>query len=280
MKINWKAIPDALKVVGRFGEKHLPTILTGVGIVGFVGTAILVAKEAPKAETAVKKATKEKAEATGSEEAKLNAWEYVKTTSGYYWPSFALGTASTIALISAHKIDLARLGSLTLAYQASKGELKDLKNKIIQKDGKEKLEEYEKSVHEDVLTACPPTYIYNTGKGTTIFYEPLSATYFYSDIWYVTRALQRMIDGCKSDGTYSLDELRDDLLLPKVPAVRDYMFYYESVSDISIDAVHDMFEYHSVSPDDGDMRPCIWLNIFDRCFNTCQSDRPSRYSFR
>lgn len=268
MKINWKAIPDAFKVLGKLGEKHLPTILTSLGVGGFIATAVLAAKEAPKAESAVRKAEKEKAEELGVEEAKLKPVEYIKTAAGYYWPSVVLGTASTVAILSAHKIDLTRLASVTAAYQLSKGELKELKNKIIQKDGEDKLKEYDNDIHADTLHVCSPSYIYNTGKGNTIFYEPMSNVLFYSDIWHVTRALQTVINACKNGDEYSLDELRDNLDLPKCPATRDYVFMYNSFNDTSIDSVEDLFEYHSIDRDNGDMRPCIWLDIMDRCFNT------------
>ena len=282
MKINWKAIPDAMKVLGKFGEKHLPSILTGLGIAGFIGTAVLAAKEAPKAETAIKKEQREKTIRVrgeinyANELVELNTWEKVKATAGYYWPSVALGTASTVCILSAHKIDLTRLASVTAAYQLSKKDLKELKDKIIEKDGKEKLREYEKDTHKDVLVSSPPSTIYNTGKGTTVFYDPTSGLYFYHDIWHVERALMRMLDACKNEGTYSLEELRYDLDLPKNSTQGDYEFIYETVKDISNDRIHDLFEYHSVDSDNGDLRPCIWLDIQDRVNNICDMEENSR----
>lgn len=275
MKINWKSIPEAIKVLGRFGEKHLPSILTGFGVAGFIGTAVLAAKEAPKAESAIKKEKRDKTIRVRGEVnyenelVELTLVEKVKTTAGYYWPSVALGTASAVCILSAHKIDLTRLASVTAAYQLSKSDLKDLKHKIIEKDGKEKLKEYEKDTHKDVLSNTPPSTIYNTGKGTTVFYDPTSGMLFYHDIWHVERALMRVLDACKNDGEYSLEEFRYDLDLPKNSTQGDYEFTYESMKDISTDSIHDLFEYHSIDSDNGDLRPCIWLDIGDRIMNIC-----------
>lgn len=284
MKINWKAIPEAIKVLGRFGEKHLPSILTGLGVAGFIGTAVLAAKEAPRAETAIRKAERELTNPTTRyaddevlvEVRTLTKWEKLKLTSGYYWPSVALGTASAVCVLSAHKIDLTRLASVTAAYQLSKKDLKDLKDKIIEKDGKEKLKEYQKDVHKDSMGDLPPSSIYNTGKGTTVFYDPTSGTYFYHDIWHVERALMRMYDACRNEGRYSLEELRYDLDLPKNSTQGDYMFTYDTIRDISTDSIHDLFEYHSVDSDNGDLRPCIWLDIADRVVNTYDFDEDVR----
>lgn len=285
MKINWKAVPEAMKVLGRFGEKHLPSILTGIGIAGFIGTAVLAAQEAPKAESAIRKEEREKTiRVRGeinyeNELVKLTPWETVKVTAGYYWPSVALGSASTICILSAHKIDLTRLASVTAAYQLSKGELKDLKKKIIQTDGEEKLKEYEKGAHRDILMANPPTDIYNTGHGTTIFYDPTSGRPFYSDIWYVEKALRTMVRTCKDEGTYGLSELRDDLDLPKNDTQDDFQFTYETIRDIDEDNIAKfLFEYHDLDVDNGDARPCIWLKISDRLHN--RYDYSDETSFR
>ena len=287
MKINWKAVPDAVKVLSKLGEKHLPTILTGIGVAGFIGTAIMAAKEAPKAESAIRKAQKdlECPEAKYADDEKtfeirtLTKWEKVKITAGYYWPSVALGAASTACILSAHKIDLTRLASITAAYQLSKKDLKDLKDKIIEKDGEEKLKEYRTEVHKQYIEPGPPTAIYDTGKGTTIFYDPTSGWLFYSDIWHVRRELDALIRGCRVDSAYALSDLRHGLGLPKNKTEDDYEFNWESVKDIDEDNIEKyFFEYHAVNADEGDMRPCIWLDIADRMYN--RYDYPDDYTFR
>ena len=129
-------------------------------------------------------------------EVKLTLVDTVKETWQYYIPAVLMGTASSAAIIYAHKIDLTKLTSIMGTYQLTKNELKQLKDKIIQKDGEEKLREYEKDVHKDTLNQVDAKTIVDTGKGTTIFYEPLTDTLFYSDIWHVERALIRMVEEC------------------------------------------------------------------------------------
>lgn len=280
MKINFKAIPEAFKVLGKVMQNNKSTILVGAGIVGWIGTAVLVGNAAPKAKTAIDKEKKELYENYEGEdlsEVKLKPVDVVKATWQYYIPAAVTGIASSAAIIYAHKIDLSKIVSITTSYQLAKGELKNLKDKIIEKDGDKKLKEYEKDVHADVLEAVPSTEIFNTGKGTTIFYDPTSATLFYSDIWHVTRALEHMIDGCRDEGTYNLSELRDDIGLPRVSLLSDFAFYYESVREITKDNISDLFEYHSVDADNGDLRPCIWLDIEDRVYNVCDQGLGSSF---
>lgn len=261
MKINFKAIPEAMKVIGKALERNKSTILVGAGLAGWIGTAVLVGKAAPKAKTAEAQAEREKGE-------ELTAVEKVKATWQYYIPATAAGVASSAAIVYAHKLDLTKVASLMSTYQLTKGEFKQLKDKIVEKDGEEKLKEYQKETHEDSLKKVDKEHILDTGKGTTIFYEPLTGTLFYSDIWHVEKALIRMVEQCtRNDGMCSLDELLDDLDLPTTPLTADYAFFRDGVGDISCDRVHDLFEYHSVDAEHGDARPCIWLDIKERVAN-------------
>ena len=261
MKINFKVIPEAMKVIGKALERNKSTILVGAGLVGWICTAVLVGKAAPKAKTAEAQAEREKGE-------ELTAVEKVKATWQYYIPATAAGVVSSAAIVYAHKLDLTKVASLMSTYQLTKGELKQLKDKIVEKDGEEKLKEYQKETHEDQLKKVDKEHILDTGKGTTIFYEPLTGTLFYSDIWHVEKALIRMVEQCtRNDGMCSLDELLDDLDLPTTPLTADYAFFRDGVGDISCDRVHDLFEYHSVDAEHGDARPCIWLDIKERVAN-------------
>lgn len=261
MKINFKAIPEAMKVIGKALERNKSTILVGAGLVGWIGTAVLVGRAAPKAQTAIAQAEREKGE-------ELTFVEKVKVSWQYYIGAGAAGVASSAAIVVGHRVDLKTITSIAGTCQLAKGELKQLKDKIVEKDGEEKLKEYQKETHEDQLKKVDKEHILDTGKGTTIFYEPLTGTLFYSDIWYVERALIRMVEQCtRNDGMCSLDELLDDLDLPTTPLTADYAFFRDGVGDISCDRVHDLFEYHSVDAEHGDARPCIWLDIKERVAN-------------
>lgn len=261
MKINWKAIPEGFKILGKVMERNKSTILVGAGLVGWIGTAVLVGRAAPKAQTAIAQAEREKGE-------ELTFVEKVKVSWQYYIGAGAAGVASSAAIVVGHRVDLKTITSIAGTCQLAKGELKQLKDKIVEKDGEEKLKEYQKDTHEDSLKKVDKEHILDTGKGTTIFYEPLTGTLFYSDIWYVERALIRMVEQCtRNDGMCSLDELLDDLDLPTTPLTADYAFFRDGVGDISCDRVHDLFEYHSVDAEHGDCRPCIWLDIKERVAN-------------
>ena len=276
MSINWKVVPDGFKALGEVVKRNKSTVLVGLGIAGWIGTTVLTAKAAQKAKTAEQKALKDKREdledrglLEEGQEVTLTRKEKFLATWQYYIGPFAGGLVSTVAIGWGHKIDLKDIMSLSGGYQVAKNEIKALKDKIVEKDGEKKLKEYEKDIHEDELRASDPTHAKVSGKGDTLFYEPLTQQWLRSDIWHVERALIHMLEECKSEGTYSLDELLDDLDLNTTPLSGDYAFFDEFMKDIGFKNVHDLFEYHSVDADNGDMRPCIWLSIRDRIANVC-----------
>lgn len=281
MKINWKAIPEGLKILGKIMEKNKSTILVAAGIGGWIGTTVLASKQAVKAKSALNQAIREKTEMGADEPAELTVADKVKATWQYYIPVVVSGAASSAVIILAHKIDLSKIASITASYQLAKGELKNLKDKIIEKDGPEKLKDYEKEVHNQTMVNSIGDTIYNTGDGNTIFFDPTSNTFFYSDIWKVTKELMTMVNTCKNGDTYSLAELSDGLGLPRTYIIGrdDYVFTYDSVRDIDLDSIQDLFEYHSINAEKGDFRPCIWLNIKDILYNIYDIG-DSRPSFR
>lgn len=272
MKINFKAIPEAMKVIGKALERNKSTILVGAGLVGWIGTAVLVGKAAPKAKTAEAQAEREKGE-------ELTTVEKVKATWQYYIPATAAGVVSSAAIVYAHKLDLTKVASLMSTYQLTKGELKQLKDKIVEKDGEEKLKEYEKDIRIDTLADKDPVVnIYDTGKGTDIFYEPLTDRFFYSDQWHVQRALMHMVEECTvNDGMYSLDELLNDLEIPTTPLSADFAFFRDGVSDVSCSKIYELLKPHFVSIETGDERHCTWLDIRDRVANLSAYEEGSSF---
>ena len=283
MKINWKAIPEGFKILGKVMERNKSTILVGAGLVGWIGTAVLVGKAAPKAQTAIVKAEKDKAYLSYDEENvenyKLTPIEKVKATWQYYIPATAAGVVSSAAIIYAHKLDLTKVASLVSTYQLTKGELKQLKDKIVEKDGPEKLKEYEKDIRIDTLADKDPVInIYDTGKGTDIFYEPLTDRFFYSDQWHVQRALIHMVEECTvNDGMYSLDELLNDLEIPTTPLTSDFAFFRDGVSDVSCSKIYELLKPHFVSIETGDERHCTWLDLRDRVANLSAYEEGSSF---
>lgn len=263
-KIDLKGLGKTLDIIGKFGKEHLPEILTILGLLGATGSIISVAKAVKDSEDTINQAEAEIAEANDGEYIEMPRKEKFKLCWKKFIPGTILYISSVGLIIAGQKVSLARLAAITGLLKLKSKDLEDLKNKIIEKDGEKQLKSYEQAVEQDNITACPPSNIYNTGHGNTIFYDPMTGTYFLSDIWHVQRAIIHMIEAVRNENYYELHDFYDDLDLPKNECGQFFAFTYALNKDLKYEHPETMFGYTAVNPDDGDTRPCIYLKYLDR----------------
>lgn len=174
-----------------FLSRNASTILTIVGGVGVVGTAVLAAKATPKAMALLEEATDEK----GSE---LTTWETVKTTAPAYIPTVAVGASTLICIFGANilnKRSQAALASayalIDNAYKEYKGKLKELygeeaHNKIIDAIAIEKVEDI-RVANYNLCSYCDLSIEDGTGE-MKLFYDEYSNRFFETTIERVINA--------------------------------------------------------------------------------------------
>ena len=140
-------------VIGKqFAVKHLPTIVMGTGIAGFVTTVILTADRAPKAKEALFKVRKEAAD-SGKEPPTII--EEAKVVVPIVWPIAAAGAASMCCFIFANSMNLKRLGEAIAAYKLSENSFKSFKEAAVKTVGEKKTEEILDTQNRDALRANP-----------------------------------------------------------------------------------------------------------------------------
>ena len=108
--------------VQQFIKHNASTILTCVGAGGVVATAVMVAKESPKALSLLEYATEEKGE-------KLTKWEKVKIAGPVYIPAVITGTATIACIFGSNIISKHQQASLMSAYALLDNSYKEYKKK-------------------------------------------------------------------------------------------------------------------------------------------------------
>lgn len=162
-----------------------PTILTVCGIVGVVSTTVYVAKAAPK----VKERLEERKEELEVE--KLQPYDIFRTAFPYYAPAVALGGTSIACFICANSINLKRNAAIAGAYSLSEHTLREYQEKVIEKIGEKEEAKIQESIAEDRYrkdSASSNMTIVITGQGDYLCYEPMSKTYFLSDVEKIRQA--------------------------------------------------------------------------------------------
>lgn len=210
LKINWKAIPDALSTIEKYGKQHLPTILVVTGLGLSVYSKFLTAHESVKAEKAIDYEAKERLD---KKEKPLDRWDRAKIYFEYCWLSMLVETGGIVMILAAHKINLGKIAAMTSLYQVSKTELKGLKDKILDEGGKGTLKNLERELRGEDFNpaALTPDDIYETGKGNTLFIDKVTGASWHGRFADVAAAVTELNTRLLEDNYYELTDFLEDL---------------------------------------------------------------------
>ena len=275
--MNKPNVMKYFKMVKTFTKKHSPEILTGIGIAGMVTTTVLAVKATPKALELIEEEKREQnrkllkeAEESGAEDCgqvtKLKPIEVVKVAWKPYVPAMLLGAGSIACLIGANSVHARRQAALYSAYKLSETALTEYKDKVIETVGEEKEKEIRDKVAKEKVEQNPvsKTEIFMTGRGESLFYDPLSDRYFKSDMETIRKIVNDLnyAMGCGSEMYVSLSQLYDELGL-KHTSISDEIGW--NIKDGLLEA-----DFSTQLTDDG--RPCIvldWLKVPTYDYNNC-----------
>lgn len=165
-------------------SKHSPEILVGIGIAGMITTTVLAVKATPKAMKLIEQRKDE------LEVDKLTPIETVKTTWKCYVPAAVSGVVSAACIIGANSVNAQRNAALATAYKLSETAFSEYRGKVVETIGEKKEKVVQDKVSEKQVKEHPvsQTEVIVTGRGQTLFFDPLSHRYFYSDMEKIKRA--------------------------------------------------------------------------------------------
>jgi hypothetical protein len=188
-------------------SRNAPAILTGVGIIGMVGTTIMAVKATPKALKSVE------AKKNELQEEKLHPIEVIKVTWKYYIPAAVTGVTSAACLIRANSISTRRNAALVTAYNLSKTAFAEYKDKVIETIGENKEQVVRDKIAQDKVDKDPVSSneVIITNGGQTLCYDGVFGRYFYSDRDSIQRAANRINRKLNSYMYVSLNEFYNEL---------------------------------------------------------------------
>lgn len=214
------------KMVEQFAKKRSPEILTGIGIAGMITTTVLAVKATPKAlqlieEEKNRRTDKILEDMSPNEDencwqvVKLKPIEVAKVAWKPYIPAVLLGASSVACLIGANSVHARRQAALYSAYKLSETAFTEYRDKVLETVGEETEKEVRDKVAKDKVEKNPAskTEIYMTGKGESLFYDPISDRHFMSDIETIRKIVNDLnyAMGYGSEMYVSLSQLYDEL---------------------------------------------------------------------
>ena len=184
MIMNKQTLSKFARDVQTSLSKRSPEILMGIGIAGMITTTVLAVKATPKAILLIEDRKDE------LEVESLTPIETVKTTWKCYIPAAVTGTVSIACLIGSNSVNARRNAALATAYKLSETAFVEYRDGVVETIGEKKEKTVRDKVSEKQIKENPvnKTDIIVTGKGKTLFFDPLSHRYFYSIIEKIRRA--------------------------------------------------------------------------------------------
>lgn len=188
--------------------RRSPEILMGLGIGGWAVGTILAVKATPKAVRCIEEATYEKGD-------DLTPMEIVKASWKCYIPAAVMCAAATGCLVGSCSTSVRRHAALATAYKLSETALDEYREQVVETIGEKKEKDIQAKVNEKQIEKAPvdQSNIINTGRGNTLFLDPLSQRYFRSDLEFIRRAENNINKEILHSiyGTMNINEFYDEI---------------------------------------------------------------------
>lgn len=209
----WNSAKDSI-------SQNSPEILAGLGISGFIFTAISAAKATPKALDLMLDYRYE--HDLGRSDYIPNI-EIVKTCWRVYAPSVIMGIASTAMILAGTTTSRRRNAAIASALAVSKKYIETYQEKVIESLGEKKEGLIRDEVYKDrIVTITEDSSIIDTGNGDTLFYDYWSHQVFKSSREAIERAEIEFNRFLVNEGQMCLNDFYDLLGIDRIP-LADYV---------------------------------------------------------
>lgn len=186
----------------RFLTRNSSTILTCVGAVGVVITAVTAAKATPKAMAVLSEL---------EQDSELTATEKIKAVAPAYIPTALIGASTIACIFGANALNKRQQAALTSAYALLDTSYREYRGKVREIFA----EEGERRVVEAIAESqYSEQNILEANDGRLLFFDFYSLQFFRSTMEEVERVEKYMNDTLKSQGYVPLGEFYNKLGIP------------------------------------------------------------------
>lgn len=182
----------ATRRIGLALQKESPTILTALGVTGFVTTVVMAVSATPKALRRIEIEEENKIDVQGMMASfiPLTMDEVVFATWKLYIPTAVMGLVSIACIVGANSINLQRNAALVSLYSLTETALKEYRAKVVERIGEKKEQDLRDDIAQDRLNNKPiDGSVILMGKGDVLFFDTLSSRYFKSSMEKVNRVV-------------------------------------------------------------------------------------------
>lgn len=227
-------------------NQNASTILTAVGVVGVVTTAVLTGRAAVKAEH------------LRIEEIAVNGVvpttkETIQKTWPCYIPPVASGVTTIGCIIAGHRLDAKKAAALAAAYGLSEKRLQEYKEKVLEKIGVNKEQAVRDELMQDRVNETPMSREVIIGTGNVLCFDVYSGRYFESNVEEIRQAVNTVNSYILDHQYASLSHFYDEINIPPTGMSDEVGWKSDDLIDVGFSTV--------MSPD---KRPCLAMDFHSR----------------
>lgn len=239
-----------LKSTEKFVVDNSPSILTGIGVVGAVTTAVLAGTASYKAGVILENErwiVEKKPEVPP-----LDRREELALVWHLYIPAAFVGTITVISIVGANRVGSKRAAALAAAYSLSEKAFTEYRYKIVETLGKNKEQQARDELAQERFdrTPTPSAEVLMIASGKVLCYDAYTGRYFESDMETLKKAQNDTNYQIINNWSASLSDFYERIGLSTTPMSDEVGWNSEKLLEV---------EFSTVLSEDG--RPCISINF-------------------
>lgn len=216
----------------EFEKKNRSGILTGLAIVGVIGTAYEAYKAGLTASNILKEYKEKMKEARNGDERTDVIIGTAKKLVPVVAPVIVSAAVTGGCIIGSHSTSKKKIALLTAAYNVSEKTVRDLNGKMTEILGAKKVKEIKDAIVDDKLKKEPlkdEKEVYITGDGTVLCKDMYSGRYFRSNAQRIENSISQLSQDILSEMYVSLNDLYRLIGLDDVPMGDDFGWNVEDL---------------------------------------------------
>lgn len=246
--MNSSIINNSVKRLCVGVKKNSSTILMVAGIAGMIGAGVLAVRNTPKAIRLIEEEKKRQ------QVTKLPTIDIVKVAWHCYLPPVIAAVCSAACIVGSNSVNVRRNAALAAAYAISENNLNDYRKKVVETIGEKKEKEVREALDKEYLERNPIKEVVKTGKGSTRFFDPISARYFDSDIEFVRKSINNANQKLLNEGRVSLNDFYEELRLDPSELGDEFIW----------DVQNGLIEIEFGSQLDENQTPCVVIEYMNK----------------
>lgn len=230
------SLASRLKQIEKFAIDNSPTILTTIGVIGTIGTAVLTHKSATKAS---RQLDEDFRNLDLHERMGVSNKDKVKLVWKLYIPPVVVGGLTITAVVSANRIGSKRAAALAAAYTISEKAYSEYREKVIEKFGDTKERNMREELAQDQVNRLPQNEgnVVIVGSGDTLCCDLFSGRYFRSSTEALRKAANEVNFLILHNGYASLTDFYNEIGISRTDVSDEIGWNQDKLLELDISAV-------------------------------------------